>query len=825
MSPVISIASENGVRNNGVKRPILYILIPFALGIASSAIFKVWPVYAFSLSTLFLASSIIYSRKVPVSHISLYLALFFFGVFYLQNSVIFPGDHISRSVSDSSKTVFLQGMISDDPTVGMTPYHEVKTTFILNVDSVKEGETWRRSRGRVDVSLYGPVKKPLHFGQKIVMEGALSKPVGLKNPGLFDYEKYLAIKEIYAVFKVKEGGVVETVDDDAANRVKAAAYRLRNWIRTVVDKHFEAPYNGFIKAIMIGDRTDLRFNLNDDFIKTGTIHAIAISGLNVGLIAAIFMGVLALLRLPKKLNFVLVACAMVVYTFIAGASPPIVRAVIIFVVFVAGYLMNRESDMLNSLAFAAFIMLLANPRELFDPSFQLSFVSIAGMVIFMPAINNFLRIDAVKRHLFLKKTRLYLLSASSVSAGAWFSTWPIVAYYFNIISPVALVANLVVVPALFVLTAGSFLFLLAAPFSGFLSGSLAHALSVFCKALFTANHFLADLPFAYARIAAPSGAIMALYYTAIFLVVLPPKVEFKKISVRRIDILIFLLIAINALVWSEAVTMNGDVLKITFLDVGQGDSALVELPGGKNVLIDAGPGGDEERFDAARSVIAPYLWNRKINKLDAVIVTHFHEDHLGGVLYLLDNFKVMSVMDNGAYCERGEIFDKYISAIKNKKVSRKTIGDGDAINFKDGTIFVLNPEKGNALTDCNENSLVLKIHCKNFDAFFCGDASNSALARMTARYGDFLRSDIIKMPHHGGNVGSDIIVKNFLNATDAYAAIISVAKMNKYRMPSEKTLKILNALSTIIYETRDNGAIMVSADEDSYSIRPYIKSN
>ncbi|MBU0895105.1 MAG: DNA internalization-related competence protein ComEC/Rec2, partial [Candidatus Omnitrophica bacterium] len=562
-----------------------------------------------------------------------------------------------------------------------------------------------------------------------------------------------------------------------------------------------------------------------DFIKTGTVHAIAISGLHVGLIAAIFLGALALLRLPKKVNLVLTACALVLYMFIAGSSPPVVRAVIIFVVFVVGYLINRESDMLNSLAFAAFIMLLANPKELFNPSFQLSFASIAGMVIFIPVINVFLRMDAARRRSFFGKAGAYLLSAVSVSAGAWLSTWPIVAHYFNIISPMALVANLVVVPALFVLTAGSFLFLLAVPFSGFLSGSLAHALSVFCKALFTANHFLADLPFAYFRISAPSGVMMVLYYAAIFLIVLPPKMEFKKICVRRIDILIVLLIALNVMVWSDAAAVNRDALKITFLDVGQGDSALLELPGGKNVLIDAGPGGDEERFDAARSVIAPYLWNRKINKLDAVIVTHFHEDHLGGMLYLVDNFKVMSVMDNGATCENSEIFDKYRRAIKNKKINRVTIGDGDAINFNGGKIIVLNPAKGSALADSNENSLVLKIHRKHFDALFCGDASNVALARMTAQYGDFLRSDVIKIPHHGGNVGSDIIVKDFLNTADADAAVISVAKMNKYRHPSKKTLAILNALNTPIYQTKDNGAIMISVDKDSYDIKPYTKNN
>ena len=825
MNPVISTRGEGGVRHNWVKRPILYLLIPFALGIASSAVFKTSPVYTFSMTALFLSVSILYGKKNLLSHVALYIAVFFFGIFYYQNSIILPGDHISRFASDAPVKASLRGVISDDPAVSLTPYHKTKTTFTLNVDSVKEGSSWRGSRGLIDVNLYASVKEPLHFGQKIIIEGTISKTAGLKNPGLFDYTKYLAIKDIYALFRVKEGDAVEIVSDVISNPVKAAAYRLRNWMRTVMDKHFEAPYSGFIKAIIIGDRAGLRHSLNDDFIKTGTVHAIAISGLNVGLIAAIFLGALALIRLPKKINLVLVACIMVLYIFIAGSSPPIVRAVIIFIVFVAGYLINRESEMLNSLAFAALIMLLANPKELFDPSFQLSFISIASMIIFMPKINGFLGIDTIRRNSFLGKSRFYILSAVSVSMAAWLGTWPIVAFYFNIISPVALIANLVVVPTLFLLTAASFIFLLADILSGYLALFMAHRISAFCGALFTANHFLAGFPFAYIRLAAPSPAFMIGYYAAIFLIVAPPKVELGKLRARNAEILILILLFFNILIWPDAAAMKGDLLKITFLDVGQGDAALVELPGGKNVLIDAGTGGDEESFDAARSVVAPYIWNKKINKLDAVIVTHFHEDHLGGIIYILENFKVSRVMDNGASCERSGIFDKYLRAIKVKKIRRETIGDGDAINFNGGTIFVLNPEKDKEIADCNENSLVLKIHYKTFNALFCGDASGSALERMTDRYGNFLRSDIIKIPHHGGNVGSEVIVKNFFSASGAKIAVISVAKMNRYRAPSQKTLKALTDLNSITYETKDNGAVIVSVNKESYDVRPYITVN
>jgi competence protein ComEC len=243
------------------------------------------------------------------------------------------------------------------------------------------------------------------------------------------------------------------------------------------------------------------------------------------------------------------------------------------------------------------------------------------------------------------------------------------------------------------------------------------------------------------------------------------------------------------------------------------------------MLIDAGPGGDEESFDAARSVIAPYLWNKKINKLDAVVVTHFHEDHLGGIIYILDNFKVSRVMDNGASCERSVIFDKYLRAIKTKKIRREIIGEGDAINFDGGKIFVLNPGKDQGIADCNENSIVLKIHYRTFDALLCGDASGFALERMTDKYGNFLRSDIIKIPHHGGNVGTEAVIKNFFDASGAKIAVISVAKMNKYRAPSPKTLKALNSSNPIIYKTKDNGAVMVSVNKGLYDVKSYMADN
>ncbi len=409
------------------------------------------------------------------------------------------------------------------------------------------------------------------------------------------------------------------------------------------------------------------------------------------------------------------------------------------------------------------------------------------------------------------------------------------AAYFNIISPIALLANLIVVPALFLLTAASFLLMFAGLFSAILASAVAVGLSFMCKALFDANHILANVPWAYFRVPAPSGFTMILYYASISLIAWPgvnhggsQAPEKRPIFHRARTLGAFIIIALmlNIWAWQKISDTSRNSVAITFIDVGQGDSALVELPGGKNILIDAGPGGDEERFDSARSAIAPYLWNKGITRLDALMITHFHEDHLGGAIFILDNFKVGRVMDNGAVASGSVIFDKFLRRIRLKNIRREKIGEGDVIVFSGGKISVLNPEKMTPLDDNNENSLVLKLNYGKLSVLFSGDASGAALERLTEKYGEALTSDVIKIPHHGGNVGNENVMKNFFNAVRARVAIISVARINKYRTPSQKTISAITQVTPTIYETKDNGAITILAHgTDPYIIRPYVKIN
>jgi competence protein ComEC len=610
--------------------------------------------------------------------------------------------------------------------------------------------------------------------------------------------------------------------------------RLRDHIREFLGREADPLTSGIFKALVLGEQGDIPEEIREFFIAVGIAHLLAISGDHLGIVALLSFSLL--IWILKRSEFLLLTIdvkkwaaaltlpCLLLYTFIAGGGISVIRATIMVITFFLSILFKRERNLLHTLALAAFLILIFSPPSLFDVSFQLSFLAVLSILYLVPRILQCLKQEEIlprPKTSWKQKVLKYFLLSVLVTGVAILGTAPFVALHFNRFSPIGIFVNLFIIPWVgFLIVPLSLIASLLSFFFYPLATLLIHLNDLITLILLKGVAFFASIPSASLFLSTPTVFEIILSYFLLFLVAHLGKGK----KIRFLFVGLCIVFVFDLAYWNLKDSFQKD-LRLTFIDVGHGDSVLIEFPKGKKMLIDGG-GLYEDRFDIGKNVIAPFLWKKKIRRIDTLVLTHPDPDHLKGLNFIASQFSIGQFWDNGFQTE-SEPSLQLKETLRQKKIKTQSLNKETPSQLVNGVeISVLNPPVWNATqrkvqnpSDLNNSSLVLKIQFRNVSILLSGDIGKEAEGLML-RKGYPLRSDILKIPHHGSSSSSSPL---FLERVKPTYAILSVGERNIGRLPHPEVLKRYLQLGSRILRTDKHGAITLVTDGEDIEVKTFLK--
>ncbi len=809
--------------------PLLPVLLSYAIGLSTGLWVPPLPSHAILFTPLFLLGIWACAMGIKKRKWSTWMALlvfFFLGLFsiHLYLNPLHSSSSLSRFIG--ADRIAMEGMIDR-----IEERSQEWTQLVIRSEKVIISNRHIPIEGHLLLFFRGGIEG-FRMGDSLRFHCRLYPPRGFCNPGGFSYQRHLAFKRIYAIgFLSEEKGWVK-IGKGFKNPVLLQIEDWRDQIRHFLQKESDPRFSGIFEALVLGEQGNIPEEIKEYFTSTGIAHLLAISGDHLGIIALLSFSLI--FWVLKRSEFLLLTFSLkkwaagltipiiLLYTFIAGGGISVVRATIMVIVFFLSILFSRERNLLYTLILAAFLILLVSPPSLFDISFQLSFLSVLSILYFLPKIlYEFGQKDILPQPTTSLKTRLwcYLKISLLATTIATLGTAPFVVLHFNRISPIGLITNLLAIPWVGFLIVpisliASFLSFFVSPLATLLI-NLNHFLTL---ALLEVLSFLASFPLASIYLPTPSAFEILLFYLLLFL----------SIHLRRerlpqyLFVGILFIFALDLAYWNLRGYFQNE-LKMTFIDVGQGDSILIEFPRGKRMLIDGG-GLYGERFDIGKKVIAPFLWKKKICRIDYLVLTHPDPDHLKGLLFIASHFSIDQFWENGLRVESPS-YQGLEEILLRKKIKRYILHASiSTLNIHGVQLSILHPperkEPKSEKVDSryiNNQSLVMKLQFKNIRVLLTGDIEEEAEDRML-REGLSLKADILKIPHHGSLSSSTL---PFLQRVKPSYAILSVDNRNKAKLPHPEVLRRYERLGIKIFRTDQKGAISITTDGEKIKLSSF----
>ncbi len=730
----------------------------------------------------------------------------------------------------------------------------------------------------------------LHHGARLRVMTKLEREDNFRNPGVSQFTEYLERKGYDATGIIKSPLLVERMDDERVFVPLAWVYSWRARLQKEFQQRFSAETAGVLNAALLGNPHNISARAAERFRAGGTFHILVISGLQIAFIAGVAILIVRRITQQKLLQFLMAALFLWAYALAVGAEASVTRAALMFTLAAFAPVVSRRANSLNTVAGAGLVLLVLNPLDLFNPSFQLTFLSVVAIVcITLPLLENMRRVGTwrptmvtpypprcsawlrtlsealfwserdwraemaasnIGYRLFkapiaaklerwrIQKILRYALSAIVISASVQIVLLPLMILYFHRVSIASLLLNIFVGVLMVVLALTALAALLVSQVSTMLGGLLVLFAE---KTNWLMTHSvdpLSVLGLASIRLPHYSGwaaGVYAVYF--IWLAVLVGSMSKwnplrshsastglnrRMVKAAAIGFAVALLVVV-AHPFSAA-PPDGR-LRVEFLDVGQGDSALLTAPDGTTILIDGGgqpnlswakgnsedgePEFERDTRSIGERVVSQYLWSRGLDRVDYLIATHADADHIDGLNDIARNFKVRGAIVARAPASDSE-FAKFARTLHHAGVPLEIVGAGDVIRVGNVLIDVLWP-RPIQIADSpsrNNDSLVVRVRFGEKSLLFTADIEKEAEAALV-KIGAGLRTDVVKVPHHGSKTSS---TEQFIALTQPGLAIISVGRHSIFGHPHREVVERWRASGAQVMTTGEKGTISVVTD-------------
>ena len=776
-----------------IRRPLFYITTAFAAAVALSYYYGTTAVLLTAVAS---ASAVYLMRKADKAYFraaALMMAAYAVGALYyciydaLNGETSVP---CGARVAVSGKVMQIDEEMYDAETVKLSAVISLtgingetadrKEKVLINMYKDVENEDEVREKDGADHTEAGKAV----VGDIVSVSGEAEKPAGRRNPGCFDYALYLKSIGVNTVLSAES---FQVIDGCGSSTVTGRLYMIREWFLGRLEDVSDSDTAALMGGILFGETDGMDEDTLEEFRMNGTAHILSVSGLHIGII----YGVLSWMWRWRKgrLYCVITLAFFVCYMSMASFSPPVVRAVLMIGLHLLSGIVHKRYDLESSVYFAALLLMIYNPMTLFNTGFQMSFMAMVSLALVMPAVK-----------------RVYsgiLLSGISVQIGLM----PYTAYTFNYVSLGAVAVNIPIIFLSGLIVPLGLLSMIVCALSETAFRTAAEIMSGLCAMMTELNSVTTIEGVTVFSVVSPDAVLLTIYYSAL-LVFLSEEGRLMLMRKRRgaMAAAVLLIMTLSVLLGSSS-DREFRRADVVFVDVGQGDCMHIRTEDGGDYLID---GGGSVNYSVGEKTLKPYLLKNGVGRLDGIFVTHLHTDHYKGAAELC-----AEGMAEKLFLYEGNI-------VREKELTEETglersdlvyIWGGQTVELSDEVrVEVLWPERRRVEeyerviadeTDENEASLVFKVTVAGSTIMMTGDIDDKCQRTLAEKYGEQLKSDVLKVPHHGSRYSYN---EEFVEMTDPEHVVFQVGK-NNFGHPDKGVVENYMRRGIIIYRNDEDGAV------------------